>query len=100
ERPLIHMVLGTSYSKAEKKFSKSRGQILDIGVEAVKYTKKLLPDIQYSTEDASRSDFEYLWQTIKAMINAGVTMINVSDTVGFAEPDEFGELVYKLNDRI
>ncbi|HLR23186.1 MAG TPA: 2-isopropylmalate synthase, partial [Pseudogracilibacillus sp.] len=100
EKPLIHMVLGTSDIHVEKKFSKSKDQILDIGVEAVKYAKKLLPDIQYSTEDASRSDFEYLWQTIEAVINAGATMINVPDTVGFAEPDEFGELVYKLNDRI
>src|SRR5699024_6242112 len=53
EKPLIHMVLGTSDIHVEKKFSKSKDQILDIGVEAVKYAKKLLPDIQYSTEDAS-----------------------------------------------
>src|SRR5699024_7989460 len=44
--------------------------------------------------------FEYLWQTIEAVIKAGATMINVPDTVGFAEPEQFGELVYKLNDRI
>src|SRR5699024_43492 len=100
EKPLIHMVLGTSYIHVEKKITKSKGQSRDIGAEAVRYAKKLLPDIQYSTEDASRSDFEYLWQTIEAVINAGATMINVPDTVGFAEPDEFGELVYKLNDRI
>src|SRR5699024_8230191 len=99
EKPLIHMVLGTSDIHVEKKFSKSKDQILDSGVEAVKYAKKLLPDIQYSTEDASRSDFEYVWQTIEAVINAGATMINVPDTEGFAEPDEFVELVYKFKDR-
>src|SRR5699024_9737508 len=60
----------------------------------------LLPDVQYSTEDASRSDFEYLWSTIEAVVKAGATMINVPDTVGFAEPEEFGELIYKLNDRL
>src|SRR5690625_6455117 len=54
EKPLIHMVLGTSDIHVEKKFGKSKDQILDIGVEAVKYAKTLLPDIQYSTEDASR----------------------------------------------
>ena len=48
----------------EKKFSKSKDQILQIGVEAVKYAKTLLPQVQYSTEDASRSDFEYLRKTI------------------------------------
>lgn len=100
ERPMIHMVLGTSDIHVEKKFSKSKDQILDIGVEAVKYAKTLLPEIQYSTEDASRSDFEYLWSTIEAVVKAGATMINVPDTVGFAEPEEFGELVYKLNDRL
>lgn len=100
EKPLIHMVLGTSDIHVEKKFQKSKDQILDIGVEAVKYAKTLLPDVQYSTEDASRSDFEYLWSTIEAVVNAGATMINVPDTVGFAEPEQFGELIYKLNDRL
>lgn len=98
--PMIHMVLGTSDIHVEKKFSKTKDQILEAGVEAVKYAKTLLPEIQYSTEDASRSDFEYLWKTIEAVIKAGATMINVPDTVGYAEPDEFGALIYKLNDRI
>lgn len=100
EKPLIHMVLGTSDIHVEKKFGKSKNQILDIGVEAVKYAKTLLPDVQYSTEDASRSDFEYLWSTIEAVVKAGATIINVPDTVGFAEPEQFGELIYKLNDRL
>ncbi|HZW67030.1 MAG TPA: 2-isopropylmalate synthase [Pseudogracilibacillus sp.] len=100
EKPMIHMVLGTSDIHVEKKFSKTKDQILQVGIDAVKYAKTLLPEIQYSTEDASRSDFEYLWQTIEAVIKAGATMINVPDTVGFAEPEQFGELVYKLNDRI
>ncbi|MGM9987572.1 MAG: 2-isopropylmalate synthase, partial [Bacillaceae bacterium] len=55
---------------------------------------------QYSTEDASRSDFEYLWTTIEAVVKAGATMINVPDTVGYAVPEEFGELIFKLNDRL
>ncbi|RST76091.1 2-isopropylmalate synthase [Siminovitchia acidinfaciens] len=100
EKPLIHMVLGTSDIHVEKKFGKSKNQILDIGVEAVKYAKSLLPDVQYSTEDASRSDFEYLWKTIEAVVKAGATMINVPDTVGYAEPEEFGNLICRLNDRL
>lgn len=100
ENPMIHMVLGTSDIHVEKKFSKSKEQILQIGVDAVKYAKTLLPEIQYSTEDASRSDFEYLWQTIEAVVKAGATMINIPDTVGYAEPEEFGELIYKINDRL
>lgn len=100
EKPLIHIVLGTSDIHVEKKFGKSKSQILDIGVDAVKYAKTFLPDVQYSTEDASRSDFEYLWATIEAVVKAGATIINVPDTVGYAEPEEFGELIFKLNDRL
>ncbi|WP_226530606.1 2-isopropylmalate synthase [Metabacillus niabensis] len=100
KNPLIHIVLGTSDIHVEKKFGKSKNQILEIGVDAVKYAKTLLPDVQYSTEDASRADFEYLWQTIEAVVKAGATIINIPDTVGFAEPQEFGELINKINDRL
>ncbi|PID01745.1 2-isopropylmalate synthase [Sporosarcina sp. P2] len=100
ENPMIHMVLGTSDIHVEKKFNKSKDQILQLGVEAVKYAKTLMPQVQYSTEDASRSEFEYLWHTIESVVNAGATMINVPDTVGFAEPEEFGAMIYKLNDRM
>src|SRR5699024_9216538 len=66
--PLIHIVLGTSDIHMEKKFGKSKNQIFDIGVDAVKYAKALLPDVQYSTEDASRSDFEYLWSRLSMQV--------------------------------
>ncbi|MFD2118084.1 2-isopropylmalate synthase [Paenibacillus yanchengensis] len=100
QNPLIHIVLGTSNVHVEKKFGKSKQQVLDLGVEAVRYAKTLLPEVQYSTEDASRADFEYLWSTIEAMVKAGATMINVPDTVGFAEPEQFGSMIYKINDRL
>lgn len=100
QNPMIHMVLGTSDIHVEKKFSKSKDQILQIGVDAVKYAKTLLPQVQYSTEDASRSDFEYLWKTIEAVMKAGATMINVPDTVGYAEPEQWGKMIAKLNDRM
>ncbi|MGX9161781.1 2-isopropylmalate synthase [Priestia megaterium] len=100
EKPLIHIVLGASDIHVEKKFGKSKSQILDLGVDAVKYAKTLLPEVQYSTEDASRSDFEYLWATIEAVVKAGATIINVPDTVGYAEPEEFGELIFKINNRL
>lgn len=99
-QPLIHIVLGTSNVHVTKKLKKSKEEILMQGVEAVKYAKTLSSQVQYSTEDASRSDFEYLWQTIEAVIKAGATMINIPDTVGYAVPEEFGELIRKLNYRI
>jgi 2-isopropylmalate synthase len=100
QRPLIHIVLGTSSIHVEKKFHKSKEAILEMGVDAVRYAKTLLPDIQYSTEDASRSDFEYLWKTIEQVVKAGATMINIPDTVGYAVPEEFGELIRKINYRL
>lgn len=100
ENPMIHMVLGTSDIHIEKKFSKSKDQILQIGVDAVKYAKSLMPQVQYSTEDASRSDFEYLWKTVEAVMKAGATMINIPDTVGYAEPEQWGEMIAKLNYRM
>ncbi|WP_019120438.1 2-isopropylmalate synthase [Brevibacillus massiliensis] len=98
--PLIHIVLGTSNIHVEKKFSRSKDAVLQMGVDAVRYAKTLLPQVQYSTEDASRSDFEYLWKTIEAVVKAGATMINVPDTVGFAVPEEYGELIRRLNERL
>ncbi|WP_301171811.1 2-isopropylmalate synthase [Brevibacillus nitrificans] len=98
--PFIHIVLGTSDIHVEKKFNRSKDAVLQQGVDAVKYAKTLLPAVQYSTEDASRSEFEYLWKTIEAVVKAGATIINVPDTVGYAVPEEFGELIRKLNDRL
>lgn len=98
--PFIHIVLGTSNIHVEKKFSRSKEAVMQMGVDAVKYARTLLPHVQYSTEDASRSEFEYLWQTIEAVVKAGATMINVPDTVGYAVPEEFGELIRKINDRL
>ncbi|WP_314591493.1 2-isopropylmalate synthase [Paenibacillus terrigena] len=100
QNPLIHIVLGTSNIHVEKKFNRSKDAVMQMGVDAVKYAKTLLPNVQYSTEDASRSDFEYLWGTIEAVVKAGATMINVPDTVGYAVPEEFGHLIYRINDRL
>lgn len=100
QNPLIHIVLGTSNIHVEKKFNRSKEAVMQMGVDAVKYARTLLPHVQYSTEDASRSEFEYLWKTIEAVVKAGATMINVPDTVGYAVPEEFGELIRKINDRL
>ncbi|WP_199613561.1 2-isopropylmalate synthase [Paenibacillus alkalitolerans] len=98
--PFIHIVLGTSNIHVEKKFNRSKDAIMQMGVDAVKYAKSLLPQVQYSTEDASRADFEYLWNTIEAVVKAGATIINVPDTVGYTEPEEFGDLIRRINERL
>jgi len=100
QHPLIHIVLGTSNIHVEQKFRKTTEQVLEMGVDAVKYARTLLPDVQYSTEDASRSEFEYLWRTVEAVVKAGATIINIPDTVGYAVPEQFGELINKINYRL
>lgn len=100
QNPLIHIVLGSSDVHVAKKFRKTPEQVIEMGVSAVKYAKQYLPQVQYSLEDASRSDFEYMWKTIESVVRAGATIINIPDTVGFAVPEEFGKLIYKINDRL
>ncbi|PHV69302.1 2-isopropylmalate synthase [Sporanaerobium hydrogeniformans] len=98
--PMIHIVLGSSGVHLEKKFKKTPQQIMEMGINAVKYAKSLMPQVQYSLEDASRSSFDYMWETIEGVVRAGATIINIPDTVGFAVPEEFGKLIYKINDRL
>lgn len=100
QNPLIHIVLGSSDVHVAKKFHKTPEQVIEMGVSSVKYAKKYLPNVQYSLEDASRSEFEYMWKTIEAVVKAGATIINIPDTVGFAVPEEFGRLIYRINDRL
>lgn len=93
ERPRIHIVLGSSDIHARSKFRRSREELLQMGVDAVRYAKSLCPDVQYSTEDASRSDRKYLFQVLEAVIDAGATVVNIPDTVGYAVPAQWGRLI-------
>ncbi|MBT5873764.1 MAG: 2-isopropylmalate synthase [Candidatus Latescibacteria bacterium] len=96
ERPRIHMVLGTSKQHLDHKFRKSEDDILKMGVDAVKFARNLCPEIEYSTEDASRSDFDYLCRTLEAVIDAGASVVNIPDTVGYAVPEQWGELIRRI----
>jgi 2-isopropylmalate synthase len=100
ERPRIHMVLGTSDTHLQHKFRKSRDEILAMGVAAVKFARNLCGEIEYSTEDASRSDFDYLCRTLEAVIDAGATVVNIPDTVGYAVPEQWGDLIRRLFERV
>jgi 2-isopropylmalate synthase len=100
ERPRIHIVLGSSDIHVQKKLHTNREQCLAMGVEAVRYAKGLTPDVEYSTEDASRSDFDYLCRVIEAVIGAGAAVVNIPDTVGYAVPEEFGALIARIRERV
>jgi 2-isopropylmalate synthase len=100
ERPRLHVFLGASDIHLQKKLRRDRESALEMAAESVRYAKRYCEDVEYSTEDASRSDFEYLCQVIEATIKAGATVINVPDTVGYAIPDEYGQLVRRLRESV
>ncbi|MDY6795256.1 MAG: 2-isopropylmalate synthase [Actinomycetota bacterium] len=100
ERPLIHTFLSTSEYHLKYQLKKSRKQVLEMAKEAVSYAKKYVENVEFSAMDASRSDPEFLYQVISESIKAGATIINVPDTVGYAVPDEFAELVRGIMDNV
>ena len=94
--PRIHTFLATSDIHMQYKLRKSPEQVLEQAVEMVKYAKKYCPDVQFSAEDATRSNPEFLFRVIEAVINAGATVINIPDTVGYVTPWEFTELLENI----
>ncbi|HDD43732.1 MAG TPA: 2-isopropylmalate synthase [Candidatus Desulfofervidus auxilii] len=100
ERPRIHVFLAASDIHIEKKLRLDRQRALEMAVEAVKYAKKYCSDVEFSPEDATRADFDYLCQVVEETIKAGATVINIPDTVGYAIPEEFGELIRRLREKV
>jgi 2-isopropylmalate synthase len=98
KKPRIHLFLATSDIHLEKKLKMTRQQVLDRIGEMVAYAKKSCENVDFSPEDAVRSDFGFLVQAVKTAIEAGATAINVPDTVGYGIPFEFGAMVRRLMD--
>ncbi len=91
ERSRIHTFIATSDLHLEKKLNISREQCLASATAAVTLARKYTDDVQFSAEDATRSDMEFLCRIVEAVITAGATTVNLPDTVGYATPDEIGE---------
>ncbi|MDR2425576.1 MAG: 2-isopropylmalate synthase [Endomicrobium sp.] len=100
KKPRIHIFLATSDLHIEKKLRKTRSQVLEMAVKAVKYGKSLCQDIEFSAEDAGRSDMDYLCKVIEAVIDAGAKTVNVPDTVGYTMPGEFGAKIAEIKRRV
>lgn len=94
--PRIHTFIATSDIHLKHKLRMTREQVIETAVEAVKYAKSFTDNVEFSAEDASRSDWDFLCQVYGATIKAGATTVNVPDTVGYALPDEFAQLVAYL----
>ncbi len=93
EKPRIHTFIATSDIHMEHKLNLTRDEVLQASIEAVRYAKSFTDNVEYSAEDGSRSDRDFLCKVFEAAIDAGATTVNLPDTVGYAIPQEFGDLV-------
>ncbi len=100
ENPRIHTFLATSDIHMKYKLQKGREEVLEQAVAAVKHAKKYCSDVEFSAEDAYRSDMDFLVQVVKGVIDAGATVVNLPDTVGYAVPDEFSRFINEIIKRV
>jgi len=96
----IHTFIATSPIHMEHKLRMSPQQVVEQAVKAVKRARQYTDNVEFSAEDAGRSDIDFLCRIIEAAIDAGANTINIPDTVGYTLPDHFGQLVYQLRERI
>ena len=96
----IHTFIATSALHMEKKLRMSPEQVLEQAKLSVRFARNACPDVEFSPEDGSRSDPDYLCRVLEAVIAEGATTINIPDTVGYAVPQQFGEMIRKLRERI
>ena len=92
----IHTFIATSPIHMEHKLRKSSDEVLKMAVEAVKYAKSFTDDVEFSPEDACRSDMPFLIEVLTAVIEAGATTLNIPDTVGYILPYEYGQIIAQL----
>jgi 2-isopropylmalate synthase len=96
----IHTFIATSDIHLEYKLKKSRSEVLAIVPEMVAYARSFVDDVEFSPEDAGRSDPEFLYQVLEAAIAAGATTVNIPDTVGYTTPAEFGGLIRGIKENV
>ena len=96
KRPRIHTFIATSDIHLKYKLKKSRQQVLDEAVAAVTLARSYVDDVEFSAEDSTRTDWDYLEQVSKAVVAAGARTVNLPDTVGFSVPDEYGAMIGRM----
>lgn len=99
-KPRIHTFIATSEIHMMHKLKKTPDQVLQEAVWAVRYARTFCDDVEFSAEDATRSDLDFLCRVIEAVIDAGATVVNIPDTVGYSLPWEFGELIATIRRRV
>lgn len=98
--PRIHVFLATSKIHMQYKLRKPEEEVLRQAVEAVKYARKFTSDVEFSPEDASRTQKEFLYRVIEAVIKTGAKTVNIPDTVGYAMPQQFGDLIRLIKENV
>src|ERR1700722_4622917 len=93
KRPRTHTGIGTSDSHIRNKFNSTREEILQRAIQAVKWAKNFVDDVEFYAEDAGRTDNEYLARVIEAVIAAGATVVNIPDTTGYCLPYQYGDKI-------
>jgi 2-isopropylmalate synthase len=96
KRPRIHTFIATSDIHLKYKLKKSRQQVLEEAVSAVTLARQYCDDVEFSAEDATRTDEDYLEQISRAVVGAGARTVNLPDTVGFSVPDEYGAMIGRM----
>jgi len=96
KRPRIHTFIATSDIHLKYKLKKSRQQVLDSAVAAVSLARSYTDDVEFSAEDATRTELEYLEEVCQAVVEAGARTVNLPDTVGYSVPDEYAELIGRI----
>ena len=99
-RPRIHVFLATSDIHLKYKLRITREQCLEQARDAVRHAKSLCADVEFSPEDATRTDVPFLCRVVEAVIAAGATTVNIPDTVGYTMPEEYGQLIRALREKV
>jgi 2-isopropylmalate synthase len=99
-KPMIHTFIATSPIHMKYKLKMSEEQVLEQAAKMVAHARNLCPQVEFSAEDASRSEWEFLFRVFEAVIDAGAGVINVPDTVGYTTPDEFASLIRSIRENV
>src|SRR6516225_7098389 len=100
QHPRIHVFLATSAIHREHKLRMTQAQIIDKAVASVRRAKSYCADVEFSPEDAARTELEFLCQVVQAAIEAGATTVNIPDTVGYATPIQYASVIAALKQRV
>jgi len=96
----IHVFLATSKIHMQYKLKKAEDEILRLAVESVGYARKFCEDVEFSPEDSTRTEKNFLFKVVEAVINTGATTVNIPDTVGYTDPEEYGSLIRAIKENV